>query len=79
MHDMTNYLSTELHSICPGVRVESGTTSRHGGYVNSTRATTAGVLLRSCNEGQRLTVSSPLVIVLISHFPLAFCYEFCES
>lgn len=58
LHDMTNYLSTELHSLCPGVRVESGTTSRHGGYVNSTIATTAGVLLRSCDEGQRLTVSN---------------------
>ncbi|EFR03719.1 hypothetical protein MGYG_06716 [Nannizzia gypsea CBS 118893] len=58
LHDMTNYLSTELHSLCPGVRVESGTTSRHGGYLDLTMATTAGVLLRSCSEGQRLTVSN---------------------
>ncbi|EFE42603.1 hypothetical protein TRV_02648 [Trichophyton verrucosum HKI 0517] len=42
LHDMTNYLSTELHSLCPGVRVESGTTSIDGGYLDTTIATTAG-------------------------------------
>ncbi|EGD92123.1 hypothetical protein H112_00410 [Trichophyton rubrum D6] len=57
LHDMTNYLSTELHSLCPGVRVESGTTSIDGGYLDTTIATTAGVLLRS-SEGSRLTVSN---------------------
>lgn len=55
-HDKLSFDRTTQY--LPGVRVESGTTSRHGGYVNSTIATTAGVLLRSCNEGQRLTVSN---------------------
>ena len=55
--DTTNYLS-ELHTLCPGVRVESGTVDRDGGFVDATMATTAGVLVRSSTDGQRLTVSN---------------------
>ncbi|KAJ9259481.1 hypothetical protein DTO207G8_1044 [Paecilomyces variotii] len=55
--DTTNYIR-ELHTLCPGVRVESGTTSRYSGYLDTTMATTAGILLRSNKEGPRLTVSN---------------------
>ncbi|KAL4918829.1 hypothetical protein BDW62DRAFT_200471 [Aspergillus aurantiobrunneus] len=57
IQDTTNYLQSDPRTLCPGVRVESGLTSRHGGYLDATMASSAGVLLRSVHEGPRLTVS----------------------
>jgi hypothetical protein len=58
IQDTTNYLQSDLRTLFLGVRVESGLTSRQGGYLNATTASSAGILLRSIHEGPRLTVSN---------------------
>ena len=56
VQDTTNYLNSDARTMCPGVRVESGPVSKHGEYWTATMASSAGVLLRSVDEGPRLTV-----------------------
>ncbi|PLN85034.1 hypothetical protein BDW42DRAFT_18441 [Aspergillus taichungensis] len=58
VQDTTNYLESDAKTMCPGVRVESGPMSRHGKYGTATMASSAGVLLRSVDDGPRLTVSN---------------------
>lgn len=57
IQDATNYIA-EQHTLYPGVKVESSRVGIDSGLLMIATASTAGALVRSSADGQRLTVSN---------------------